>query len=213
MPSNPNRFAIRRPRRRITAQVAGGALAGLLLLLAGCSAQPPDADLSPTQDGYASADGTVVGIPLAERDDPVSFGGPVDTGGRADSDEWIGSVVVVNFWYAACPPCRAEAADLQETYEQYADQGVVFIGVNVRDTGATATAFANEFGITYPSILDAESGDVQFAFAGKAAPNAVPTTIVLDRDGRMASRILGAIPSQGTLAALIDTVLTESHAP
>ena len=89
----------------------------------------------------------------------------------------------------------------------------MFIGVNVRDTGATATAFADEFGITYPSILDAATSDVQFAFAGKAAPNAVPTTIVLDRDGRMASRILGRIPSQGTLAALIDTALAESRTP
>lgn len=200
------------PRRRWIAASVGGTLAALLLL-AGCAAQPPDITLPQTPNGYTSADDTVVEIPAAERDDPVTFGGLLDTGGRADSTDWLGSVVVVNFWYAACPPCRAEAPDLQATYEQYADQGVVFIGVNVRDTGATATAFANEFSITYPSILDAATGDVQFAFAGKAAPNAVPTTIVLDRDGRMASRILGRIPSQGTLAALIDTALSENSTP
>ncbi|PJJ55496.1 TlpA disulfide reductase family protein [Microbacterium proteolyticum] len=200
------------PRRRWIAAPVGGSLAALLLL-AGCAAQPPDITLPQTPNGYTSADDTVVEIPAAERDAPVTFGGPLDTGGQADSTDWLGSVVVVNFWYAACPPCRAEAPDLQATYEQYADQGVVFIGVNVRDTGATATAFATEFDITYPSILDAATSDVQFAFAGKSAPNAVPTTIVLDRDGRMASRILGRIPSRGTLAALIDTALTESRTP
>lgn len=209
MPSKPDSGP---PHRRWIAPPVGGTLAALLLL-AGCSAQPPDITLRPSPNGYISEDETVVEIPAAERDDPVTFGGPLDTGGQADSTDWLGSVVVVNFWYAACPPCRAEAPDLQATYEQYVDQGVVFIGVNVRDTGATATAFANEFGITYPSILDAATSDVQFAFAGKAAPNAVPTTIVLDRDGRMASRILGRIPSQGTLAALIDTALTESRTP
>lgn len=209
MPSKPDSGP---PHRRWIAPPVGGTLAALLLL-AGCSAQPPDITLRPSPNGYISEDETVVEIPAAERDDPVTFGGPLDTGGQADSTDWLGSVVVVNFWYAACPPCRAEAPDLQATYEQYVDQGVVFIGVNVRDTGATATAFANEFGITYPSILDAATSDVQFAFAGKAAPNAVPTTIVLDPDGRMASRILGRIPSQGTLAALIDTALTESRTP
>lgn len=209
MPSKPDSA---HPRRRWIAAPVGGALAALLLLT-GCAAQAPDITLPQTPNGYTSADDTVVEIPAAERDDPVTFGGPLDTGGKADSTDWLGSVIVVNFWYAACPPCRAEAPDLQATYEQYADQGVVFIGVNVRDTGATATAFASEFGITYPSILDAATSDVQFAFAGKAAPNAVPTTIVLDRDGRMASRILGRIPSQGTLAALVDTALAESSTP
>lgn len=66
------------------------------------------------------------------------------------------------------------------------------------------------FGITYPSILDATTGTVQAAFAGKAAPGAVPTTIVLDRTGRMAARIIGQLPTRTTLAALIDTVLAET---
>ena len=74
----------------------------------------------------------------------------------------------------------------------------------------TAAAFENQFGITYPSILDATTGTVQAAFAGKAAPGAVPTTIVLDRTGRMAARIIGQLPTRTTLAALIDTVLAET---
>ena len=74
----------------------------------------------------------------------------------------------------------------------------------------TAAAFENQFGITYPSILDATTGTVQAAFAGKAAPGAVPTTIVLDRTGRMAARIIGQLPTRTTLASLIDTVLAET---
>lgn len=206
MPSKPDSA---HPRRRWIAAPVGGALAALLLLT-GCAAQAPDITLPQTPNGYTSADDTVVEIPAAERDDPVTFGGPLDTGGQADSTDWLGSVIVVNFWYGACPPCRAEAPDLQATYEQYADQGVVFIGVNVRDSADTAAAFENQFGITYPSILDATTGTVQAAFAGKAAPGAVPTTIVLDRTGRMAARIIGQLPTRTTLAALIDTVLAET---
>ncbi|MCK9913889.1 TlpA family protein disulfide reductase [Microbacteriaceae bacterium K1510] len=186
-------------------------LTAALVLLSGCAAQP--SGLSSLQTAgtkaYTSADDTIAEIPPAKRDGSVRFGGPLDTGGKADSSAWLGSVVVVNFWYAACPPCRAEARDLQALHTQFAKEGVQFIGVNVRDTAGTAAAFEKEFGITYPSILDANAGNVQYAFAGKAAPNAVPTTIVLDRQGRMASRILGRLPSRDTLAALIQTALSE----
>ena len=139
----------------------------------------------------------------------ISFSGELDTGGTADSDDWLGSVVVVNFWYAACPPCRAEAPDLESLYQQFHPDGVVFIGVDVRDEAATALAFAETFGITYPSILDTRGGEVQLAFAGEVAPNAVPTTIVLDREGRVASRIIGQIPDRSVLETLIEDVIGE----
>ncbi|OZB86084.1 MAG: alkyl hydroperoxide reductase, partial [Microbacterium sp. 14-71-5] len=92
---------------------------------------------------------------------------------------------------------------------RFSPKGVVFIGVNVRDSSGTAMSFEKEFGVTYASILDVNSGAVQYAFSGKAAPNAVPTTLVLDRTGRMASRILGQLPSRDTLAALIQSALSE----
>jgi thiol-disulfide isomerase/thioredoxin len=159
--------------------------------------------------GYASGDDTIVEVPTAKRDAPVTFAGPLERGGNADSTTWLGSVVVVNFWYAACGPCRAEAPDLQALNERFSPKGVVFIGVNVRDSSGTAMSFEKEFGVTYASILDVNSGAVQYAFSGKAAPNAVPTTLVLDRTGRMASRILGQLPSRDTLAALIQSALSE----
>ena len=185
---------------RVVRAVASVVLLGLLV---GCAAP------SNLEQTGSSADDTITEIAVANRGEPIVFGGPLDTGATADSADWLGSVVVVNFWYAACPPCRAEAPDLEALHGQFAPDGVVFIGVNVRDSAATATSFAEKFGITYPSILDTTTGDVQLAFAGKIAPKAVPTTIVLDREGRVAARILGRIPSRTTLATLIETVLAE----
>ncbi|SFI46699.1 MULTISPECIES: TlpA family protein disulfide reductase [Microbacterium] len=197
----------RRPRRRA---VTAGAFAVMgALLLSGCTAQSPELLSSTPSPGYLSADETVREVPADQREDPVTFSGTTDTGEEADSTAWLGSVVVVNFWYAACPPCRAEAGDLEALSQTYHPDGVVFIGINVRDTADTAAAFENQFGVTYPSILDATTGAVQSAFAGKAAPGAVPTTIVLDRTGRMAARIIGQLPTRTTLASLIDNVLGE----
>ncbi len=189
-----------RPRAATLAAAVGL----LAVLLAGCT-EAPNLGSSSTY----STDDTITEIAEADRGEPIEFSGPLDTGGTADSSDWLGSVVVVNFWYAACPPCRAEAPDLEALYEQFAPDGVVFIGINVRDTTATATTFSQEFGITYPSILDAEEASVQLAFAGNVDPNAVPTTIILDQQGRPAARILGLIPSRTTLATLIRSVQAE----
>ena len=92
-------------------------------------------------------------------------------------------------------------------------QGVVFIGVNVRDEADTAAAFAKTFGIRYESILDVRTGAGQLAFAGQIAPNAVPTTLVLDRQGRVAARIIGKIPARSTLRILIQDTLSEGTGP
>ncbi|MGA1033366.1 MAG: TlpA family protein disulfide reductase, partial [Aquiluna sp.] len=117
-----------------------------------------------------------------------------------------GFVVVMNWWYAACAPCRAEAPDMAALSEEFADQGVQFVGVNVRDTAETALAFDRNFGITYPSIMDAQSGAVSLAFSGVVSPQAVPTTLVIDREGRVSARILGRI-DKSILRELIETVV------
>jgi thiol-disulfide isomerase/thioredoxin len=174
-----------------------------VLFLAGCVENPTITSKS------SYPDNTITEIPVAQRNAPIVFGGTLDTGGTADSTAWQGSVVVVNFWYASCPPCRAEAPDLEALHKKYSPQGVVFIGVNVRDAAPTARSFAQNFGISYPSIMDNTDGAVQLAFHGQIAPNAVPTTMVLDRQGRAAARILGRIPSRLTLGTLIDSALAE----
>jgi thiol-disulfide isomerase/thioredoxin len=193
--------------RAVVLLLAGAALA---VALTGCAPEP--IDLTSDRGGdYVTGTGTITEIPRAERGAPISFSGELDTGGTADSDDWLGSVVVVNFWYAACPPCRAEAPDLESLHQQFLPDGVVFIGIDVRDQAATAAAFSDTFGITYPSILDARTGEVQLAFAGQIAPNAVPTTIVLDREGRVASRIIGQIPDRSVLETLIEDIVEEEE--
>lgn len=182
---------------------AGVALA---IGLSGCA--PESTTLTNAGGGdYVTGTETITEISRAERGSRILFAGELDTGGAANSDDWLGSVVVVNFWYAACPPCRVEAADLESLHQQFLLEGVVFVGVDVRDEAATALAFADTFGITYPSILDTGSGEVQLAFAGQIAPNAVPTTIVLDREGRVASRIIGK--DRSVLETLIEDVVGE----
>jgi len=85
---------------------------------------------------------------------------------------------------------------------------VQFVGVNVRDQAGTAQSFADAFGVTYPSFLDADGGEIQLAFAGEIAPDAVPTTLVLDRQGRIAARIVGRL-DKSILNTLISDAVAE----
>jgi peroxiredoxin len=124
-----------------------------------------------------------------------------------DVADWRGDVVVVNFWYAACPPCRAEAPDLRAIYQDYSGVGVRMLGVNPRDDTGTAQAFERTFEVPYPSLHD-ESARGVAAFEGLVPLQAMPTTVVLDREGRPAARILGQIDPT-VLRGLIDDTLAE----
>ena len=185
-----------------------------VLALAGCTATN-DSLSTQYQDGsgqgYISGDGAFTEIPVAERSDPIEFSGPSGVDDTISSDDFLGRVHVVNFWYASCPPCRAEAPDLKALSDEYPD--VPFLGVNTLDNLDIARVFESKYGIEYPSILDAKTASVQLAFATAAAvaPNAVPTTVVIDREGRVAARISGRIADTSILAAMIDTVVAEEN--
>ena len=195
---------------------AGPALALPLagaLALAGCSGGGDDLAQQwreSSDKGYVSGDGSSLSIAPSERTDPVEFSGETETGESLGSDDTLGSVTVVNFWYAGCAPCRAEAPDLVEAYEEFAPQGVEFLGVNTRDQVAQAQQFAEQFGVEYPSIMDNAGGRaVQRAFAGQVPLNAVPTTLVLDAEGRVAHRVLGQLAGASQLRTLIAETLDE----
>jgi len=164
-----------------------------------------------TGQNYISGDGALTVLAPESRATPVEFGGLTDTGETFSSADYAGHVIVVNFWYAGCPPCRREAADLEAVYQEFRDHDVVFIGVNIMDQAPTALTFATEFGVTYPSLLDANDGAVRLAFSGAIAPNAVPTTLVLDKDARVAGRISGLLSDPEVLIGMIESVLEESN--
>ena len=158
---------------------------------------------------YISGDGAITVLAPESRTDSVQFEGDLDTGEFFSNSDYAGSVIVVNFWYAGCPPCRVEAADLESLHQQFLSDGVAFVGVNIFDQAPTALTFANEFGVSYGSIMDVETGSVRLAFAGQVAPNAVPTTLVLDKQGRVSARISGVITDVDLLANIIEGVLEE----
>jgi peroxiredoxin len=119
------------------------------------------------------------------------------TGSRLSFSSYRGSVVVLNFWGSWCVPCRAEAPTLAVLSEQYRQAGVAFLGVDVRDTTASAEAFVHNFGITYPSVSDSSS-QITLAFTAVVPVSGTPTTLVIDRTGHIA----GAVYGQTTLTEL-----------
>lgn len=186
----------------------------LALALTGCATSEGDSLATQWEEasdkGFVSGDGTSVSIPPAQRTDPVEFAGVTEFGDDLSSADTRGAVTVVNFWYAGCAPCRAEAPDLVASYAEFAPQGVNFVGVNTRDQEAQAIQFAEEFGIEYPSIMDVAGGRaVQRAFAGQVPLNAVPTTLILDTEGRVAHRVLGQLAGESQLRTLITETLAE----
>jgi thiol-disulfide isomerase/thioredoxin len=139
---------------------------------------------------------------------PVSFSGPTADGGTFRSSDHAGEVLVVNFWYAGCGPCIAEAPDLKKLAKGLAGSSVRFVGVNVRDEAAEAQRFDKQHAMPYPSIVDqADGGATQLAFAASIQPNAVPTTIVIGKRGRVTARVIGQI-NESVLATLIDDART-----
>jgi thiol-disulfide isomerase/thioredoxin len=122
-------------------------------------------------------------------------------GGSVGPDLYEGKVVVVNFWASWCGPCRQEQPGLQRLWEEYGDRGVQFIGVNFRDDLAAAREYVREFGVTYPSVVDADGG-VAHAFS---VPY-LPATVLVDSSGDLRYRLLGA-QSESTVRARLEELL------
>lgn len=199
-----------RRRRRIRHAVL--ASIPVLLLLAGCASNDSLSQQyrDGNEKGFIAGDFQVVEIPQDERGEPVTFEGVTETEEQVASDDYRGDVLVVNFWYAACGPCIVEAPYLEQVWQDYRDDGVAFLGVNTYDQPATALSFAKDNGVTYPSVIDVNDGKVKLAFAQVTPIQATPTTLVIDRSGRVAARVIGQLDSASILATLVEDVLEES---
>jgi thiol-disulfide isomerase/thioredoxin len=117
------------------------------------------------------------------------------TGARLSFSSYRGQVVVVNFWGSWCAPCRAEAPALAGAAKQYRPAGVDFLGVDVRDTTASALAFTRNFGIGYPSVSDSSSV-ITLDFTAVVPIAGTPTTLVIDRTGHIAGAVFGTATYQ-----------------
>jgi thiol-disulfide isomerase/thioredoxin len=129
------------------------------------------------------------------------------TGSRYTLAADHGSVVVMNFWGSWCTPCRAEAPVLAQLARKFSGPGVRFVGVDIRDDPASAEAYMRNFRITYPSLNDPNDA-VALDFNGTVPPAGIPTTLVIDRSGHVAARIIGPVSYNG-LKALIAKVSAE----
>ncbi|WP_251438780.1 TlpA disulfide reductase family protein [Microbacterium sp. USTB-Y] len=200
---------IRRPR----VLTAGALVLGAALVagLAGCASDPvADQYRNGDNKGYIGSDGMrVEEIKPADRSKPVAFAGTLENGKKFRSADIAGDVAVVNFWYAACGPCRVEAKDLESVWQKFDGKGVSFVGVNTYDQPGTAQSFNEKYGVTYPSIIDVNTGDAKYAFAEVTSIQATPTTLVLDKQGRVAARVIGPIGSASILETLVQDALNE----
>lgn len=198
-------------RHRTRASTLVALLVTAVLFITGCSAQNNSlADQANAGDNknYIAGDGSVAEYAPDSRSEPVDITGELYDGTTVDSSQWAGNVTVLNVWYAACAPCRVEAPVLQTLSRSFAPDGVRFYGINVRDEKPTAEAFERNFGVTYPSFMDRD-GKLLLSLTSYVPPQAVPTTLVLDREGRVSARILG-IADESTLKTLISDVLIEN---
>lgn len=194
------------PRTRLSRTLAAAALAATVLL-AGCSATGADEPVrGADQQGYVGGGGALTRIDPDQRTEVPTLTGPElgKDGATVSTASYAGKVLVLNVWGSWCPPCRAEAKDLQAASEA-TKADAQFIGLNVRDASPAAPeAFLRAQGITYPSIFD-PSGQTLLQLSGQVPPQAIPTTLVLDRQGRVAIRALGQV-SEATLTEMVAQV-------
>lgn len=193
---------------KLTATVALGTLS------IGASACSSDANSLAAQansgdgKGFVSGDGTIERLALDRRPAPLTLNGTTLEGAPWKVADAADKVLVLNVWGSWCGPCVAEMPHLQQVWSQVSSAGkpVQFMGINYRDGAETAEAFMRANKITYPSLED-DGGRTLLALRGKAS--ATPTTLVLDRRGRIAARVSGPVTA-ATLSGLVNDVLGEA---
>jgi thiol-disulfide isomerase/thioredoxin len=186
--------------------------ASAVLVLGGCADDAAPDPAPGGEQGFVAGDGSIILLAPAQRQAAPVVSGPLLSGGELSTADLAGAVVVLNVWASWCAPCRAEAPDLQAVWEATKDGGVQFVGLDTRDSPAAAAGFVRTFGLTYPQILDPD-GRQQLLFRDTLPPQAIPSTVVLDKEGRVAARILGAA-SQSQLLGVIEPLVAEpSSAP
>ncbi|MEU5075779.1 TlpA disulfide reductase family protein [Streptomyces asoensis] len=193
-----------RSRRDALTTAAGAAAAALLLsaCTSGGTSGGGDTNFVMGKDGIST-------VEQGKRDAVPDLSGKTVAGGQLDLKSYLGKIVVLNVWGSWCSPCRAEAPNFQKVSTDLKDRGVQFVGINTLDTSNdNALAFEKQQGVTYPSLSDPK-GKLLLRFKkGTLSLQAIPSTLVIDREGKIAARSLAAL-SEEKLRKMIDPVLAE----
>ena len=176
------------------------------LLAAGCSGNGGAPDQSSGGDvRYVSGSG-VTTIPPGERETAPALKGKTLDGKPLDLADYKGKVVVLNVWGSWCPPCRKEAPDLVEASKALERRGVAVVGINTRDaTVEPAQAFVRRFKVPYPSLFD-PNGEQLLGYRSIIPPSAIPSTVVIDAEGRVAAMIIGPVTKTTVTQLALDVV-------
>jgi len=206
---------VSRPPRRTVRPARPGRAARLALLAAssalavsGCAGGAIAAN-TPASNGQSFVSGSPGTTLFKAGAGPVApvVSGPLVGGGRLSLAAYRGHVVVLNFWGSWCTPCREEAPGLAQLARQFGPSGVRFLGIDIRDSPASAEAFMSDFRISYPSLND-PSDNLALDFRETVPPAGIPTTLVISRGGRITARVIGGVTYDG-LKSLIQRVVAQ----
>ena len=189
-----------RPLARAAAAVA--ALTGAAAL-AGCS----NGTSGGGNTGFVSSDVGITAIAASQRVAAPALAGTTLDGEQYSLAQDKGQIVVLNVWGSWCTPCREESPALEETYQKFQAKGVRFVGINTRDDNAAALAFDRSMNITYPSLQDPDETHL-LQFKSLLPPASIPSSVILDRDGKVAVRIIGPV-TEPQLTQQLDALLSK----
>lgn len=170
-------------------------------LLSACGSRPAG------EGGFVGGDGSLTVLAPTDRRPAPTVAGTTLTGSAWSSESVAGKVIVYNVWGSWCAPCRAEAPALVAASKRTAELAV-FVGLNTRDLEKAAPrAFVRAFDVPYVNLYDPD-GRLLLAFAGQLPASAIPSTLVVDREGRTAARIIGQA-TEATLVGLVTDIAQE----
>ncbi len=171
-----------------------------LLLVAACSA--PQAAAQTSDPGLNRVGATVYAA--ADRPMLPTVSGPTLAGGELDLTSLRGHVVVLNVWASWCAPCKAESPALVGVARATTSQGVVFVGIDENDQGAPAKAFLAGINSNYTNLVDPDGTLLAHL---RFLPQGIPSSLVIDPQGRVAARVIGPTTA-AQMTALVSQVLS-----
>ncbi|MFD7102163.1 TlpA family protein disulfide reductase [Streptomyces celluloflavus] len=191
-------------RRRVTLLAAGAAAASLTLSACGEGASGGSA-----QTQFVQGKDGIDTVAKAERKPVPELSGETTTGKKLAVADYKGKVVILNIWGSWCGPCIGEAPNFAKVANETKDKGVQFIGINTRDAEKSqAVTFEEEHKVPYPSLFD-PAGKLMLRFPkGSLNPQSIPTTIAVDRQGKIAARSIGPL-TEDDLRKMVDPLIAE----